>query len=276
MNRTAIDWTEYSWNPATGCDNPESVCAVRNKCYARRMATRLRGRFGYPEDDPFKPIFHEDRLFEPLNVKKPSTIFVCSMGDLFCSTTPSKWIDRVLEVIGKCPQHTFLLLTKNPERYEEFNIPRNAWVGTTINTINDLKRIDYLLEQPNRRFLSLEPLYEDISRYRRKLENIDWIIIGAETRYGKTIYSPPKEWIEPIVHFAQVSKIPVLIKENLTTYPVIKEFPFYWTTCEKCRHDGEFNCYKAEEIESIIPEKYHDDFWEGNLRISCPCFERRL
>ena len=86
MNRSSIEWTRYTWNPVTGCKHG---CTY---CYARRLAEgRLKGRFGY--DNGFEPTFHQNRLLEPQNVKKPSMIFTCSMGDLFGEWVPRQWIN---------------------------------------------------------------------------------------------------------------------------------------------------------------------------------------
>ena len=98
MNRTKIEWTDFTWNPVTGCDKRCTFGSDNVQCYAYKMAQRLRGRFGYPEDDPFKPTFHPNRLSEPREVKKPSKIFVCNMGELFANYG---WVDKVFAEIEK-------------------------------------------------------------------------------------------------------------------------------------------------------------------------------
>lgn len=127
---TKIEWAEEVWNPITGCTPVSEGC--RN-CYAKRMATRLRGRFGYPEDDPFRVTLHPDKLELPLRWEKPRRIFVCSMGDLFHEDVPEEWLDRIFATIRECLshkwdgetwhpviEHTFLILTKRPERMKKF------------------------------------------------------------------------------------------------------------------------------------------------------------
>ena len=116
-DNTKIEWAEASWSPITGCTPISEGC---QNCYAKRMATRLKGRFGYPKDDPFRVTFHPDRLYEPLKWKKPRTIFVCSMGDLFHeSVTEWQWIE-IFDVMRRCITngggvgHKFLILTKRP------------------------------------------------------------------------------------------------------------------------------------------------------------------
>lgn len=113
MNAARIEWTEKSWNPVTGCTPVSEGC--RN-CYARRMAHRLRGRFGYPADEPFRVTLHPERLREPIGLRKPRRIFVVSMGDLFHDDVPESFIDQVFAVMALCSEHTFQVLTKRPAR----------------------------------------------------------------------------------------------------------------------------------------------------------------
>ncbi len=114
---TGIEWCDETWSPVAGCTPISEGC---EHCWARRMANRLKGRYGYPEDEPFRVTLHEDRLVDPLNWKKPLRIFVSSMGDLFHRDVPFYWIDRVLATLMCVPQHTGLLLTKRPDRMLEY------------------------------------------------------------------------------------------------------------------------------------------------------------
>ena len=103
MGKTKIEWTEYSWNPVTGCTPASEGC---QNCYAKRMATRLKGRYGYPEDEPFKVTLHPEKLKEPLKWKKPRRVFVCSMGDLFHEQVPDEYIAKVWGSNEQCePTH---------------------------------------------------------------------------------------------------------------------------------------------------------------------------
>jgi protein gp37 len=113
MSNTRIEWTRRTWNPVTGCTKISPGC---KHCYAERMSKRLAGRFGYPTDDPFSVTTHPDRLIEPLHWKKPSMIFVCSMGDLFHDDVPFEYIAAVFGVMAECSRHTFQLLSKRPEK----------------------------------------------------------------------------------------------------------------------------------------------------------------
>lgn len=212
MNRTKIPYADYTWNVVTGCLHDCSYCFAR----------RISDRFGYhPNEeelrkDPrnasmfpgenlrvamfkppmafpfgFLPTFYPDRLEEPMRVKKPSRIFVSDMGDLWGDWVPKGWIDAVLDTIKKCPQHTFLMLTKNPKRYQEFEIPDNALIGTTVEDDSKLWRVEELLKAKAKvRFLSLEPLQGKIhlGRYFRQ----PWL---CEFCY-KTVYNNilPADW----------------------------------------------------------------------------------
>lgn len=193
MGTSKIEWTEATWNPVTGCTPISEGC---EHCYAKRMATRLRGRSGYPEDEPFKVTAHPERLKDPLGWRKPKKIFVCSMGDLFHEDVPVDWIDSVIGVIAKCEQHRFMLLSKRTKRMKIYFLGlrdepeqairflsdgpgrikyglhkyaltlrrgehlRNVWLGVTAeNQRRADERIPVLLEIPAaRRFVSIEPM----------------------------------------------------------------------------------------------------------------------
>jgi protein gp37 len=111
---TKIEWTDEVWNPVTGCTKIATGC---KNCYAERMAKRLRGRCGYPADDPFKVTLHRDRFTQPLRWRNPRKgIFVCSMGDLFHKEVSSEDIAAIFGVMAATPNHTYLVLTKRPDR----------------------------------------------------------------------------------------------------------------------------------------------------------------
>lgn len=213
MNKSNIEWTNYTWNPVTGCHHG---C---NYCYARRLAEgRLKGRFGY--ENGFEPTFHPDRLFQPGSVKKPSMIFVCSMGDLFGDWVPSEWITDVLRIIRRNPQHTFQILTKNPKRIANFhNIPKNVWLGTSIdglgNSVDRTMIINDLPQLDNIKFISFEPLLADVANIINiyDLCKLDWIIIGAQT--GPNAKQPRLDWIKNLIYDCNQVGIPVFVKDNV-------------------------------------------------------------
>jgi protein gp37 len=195
MQKTKIEWTDYTWNPVTGCLHN---CPY---CYAKRIAMRFDGHF--------KPRFRSGRLNDKMP-KKPSKIFVCSMSDLFGDWVKKEWIDAVLKVVNENPQQTFQFLTKNPKRYSEFTFPQNCWLGVTIDYPNQGK-IDELKKKDNYKFISFEPLLGDMSGL--DLSGIDWVIVGAMT--GSGAIKPRKEWIDNIKHkniFYKKNLLTLLIK----------------------------------------------------------------
>jgi protein gp37 len=175
---TKIEWCDETWSPVTGC---KSDFACWDHCWAKRMALRLAGRYGYDKTNPFRPTLHPDKLDQPLYWKKPRTIFVCSMGDLLCDGVPNEWIAQVLNTIcdGRCEQHTFVLLTKRPERWAAWNRwmlqqpirqyammmateghVSNLVLGTSVSTQADWDaRVPVLCRIPAwRRVVSVEPM----------------------------------------------------------------------------------------------------------------------
>ena len=122
-----IEWTEETWNPITGCSHSGSPGC--DHCYAKRMAQRLKGRYGYPEDDPFRVTWQGDRIIpskgysvleEPLHWKNSRNIFVCSMGDLFHDDVDIRWMYQVMNNIYTAKHHTIINLTKRPKNMLEY------------------------------------------------------------------------------------------------------------------------------------------------------------
>jgi len=174
MAQTRIEWAERVWNPVTGCAPISEGC---QNCYAKRMSKRLAGRCGYDKDNTFKVALHPDRLIEPLKWRKPSRIFVCSMGDLFYEDVPFSFIEEVFSIMNEAERHTFMILTKRPERMLQFinwyidrcsdesvgliyYMPSNIWLGVTAeNQQRADKRIPLLLQIPAViKFVSVEPM----------------------------------------------------------------------------------------------------------------------
>ncbi len=219
MGQTKIEWASKVWNPITGCSPISEGC---QNCYAKRMAYRLKGRYGYPKDDPFKVTFHPDRLEEPLHWKKPSRIFISSMGDLFHPDVKIKWIDTVLEVIRFCKQHIFMTLTKRPENFSGSDIS-NLWLGVSVSTNKDLWMVKTLLQIPaTKRFVSVEPILQSINlmpfllprlKYNpQKVESVklDWVICGGETGPKARFCHP--EWVKSLRDQCQVQRVPFFFK----------------------------------------------------------------
>jgi len=190
---TKIEWTDKTWNPITGCTKISQGCA---HCYAEVMTRRLNA-MGLPKyADGFKVSLHEDCLLEPLGWKQPHTIFVCSMSDIFHKDVPFDFVDKIMAIIEKTPQHRYQILTKRAERMAEYFstrvIPKNAWLGVTVEAQSSKNRIECLrqLAAPIR-FLSCEPLLEDLGEL--NLQNIDWVIVGGES--GLSARPMKEEWV---------------------------------------------------------------------------------
>jgi len=210
-----IEWTNKSWNPITGCTPVSEGC--RN-CYARRMAQRLKGRYGYPMDDPFRVTFHPDRLNEPSKWLKPRMVFVCSMGDLFHYSLSYLTINEVIAVIGRNYQHIFQILTKRPERalefYGRFPVRKypNVWLGVSVeNQKTADERIPILLQIPAAvHFVSYEPALEEVN-FTPYLNKLDWLIAGGESGPGARPAHP--DWFRKARDQCVAAGVPFFFKQ---------------------------------------------------------------
>lgn len=192
-----IEWTEQTWNPVTGCTKVSPGCKY---CYAETMAKRLKamGAAGY--ENGFQLSLLPERLSQPLKRRKPTMYFVNSMSDLFQEGIPFDFIDQVMDVIDKTPWHTYQILTKRSEimlqYFDTREVPINAWLGVSVEDkkygkprIANLQKI-----KANTRFLSIEPLLEDLGRIR--LAGIHWVIVGGES--GNKARPMKEEWVVKI------------------------------------------------------------------------------
>lgn len=209
---SAIEWTEQTWNPTTGCTKISPGC---KHCYAEVMAGRLRamGAAGY--ENGFALALHPGRLEQPLNRKKPTTYFVNSMSDLFHEDIPDEYLDRVFSVIRRTPQHTYQILTKRSSRLPEFFsgrvCPGNVWLGVSVEDRQyGLPRIDDLRQvQARIRFLSVEPLLEDIGEV--NFSGIHWVIVGGES--GSKARPMKSEWVQNIKCQADAAGVAFFFKQ---------------------------------------------------------------
>lgn len=245
MNKTKIEWCDSTWNPVTGCLHG---CPY---CYAKRVVQRFgtdeledmrklftldsavhKGDFATVNPYPFgfAPTFHKHRLEEPQKKTKGQTIFVCSMADLFGKWVPTEWIVKVLDACLEAPQHRYLFLTKNPQRYIELDelalLPRkdNFWYGSTVT---DGEAPTFFSSNHNT-FMSIEPI---LGKFIDGVDEmpVDWVILGAETghREGKVV--PEYDWVEPVVTTALVNGVPVFMKDSMKAVygeNLITEFPW--------------------------------------------------
>ena len=211
-SESAIEWTEQTWNPTTGCTKISPGC---KHCYAEVMAVRLKamGAGGY--EDGFQLALHPTRLEQPLRRKKATTYFVNSMSDLFHEDIPDVFLDRVFSVIRETPQHTYQILTKRAERLPEYfasrQCPDNVWLGVSVEDRKyGIPRIDYLRQVKARiRFLSVEPLLEDIEKV--DLSDIHWVIVGGES--GPKARPMKPEWVQRIKRQADAAGTAFFFKQ---------------------------------------------------------------
>jgi protein gp37 len=221
-----IGWCTSTLNPISGCLNFNTVhCG--DFCYARKMAFRLKGRYGYPEDEPFRPTFHPEVLQKIKNLKgSGKRIFLDSMSDWFGPGVEPDWIKQSIEAVASKPEHTFLVLTKRPDNIPHQYFPKNLWLGVSVTKQDDAWRIDALYNKTclsQKKFISFEPLHGPITY---DLAGISWVIIGAESgnRTGKVITE--NEWAYRLVEDARNLEIPVFVKDNLAKAKIhSKEFP---------------------------------------------------
>jgi protein gp37 len=261
--KTGIEWTDSTWNPFIGCSRVSEGC---RHCYAETMA----GRFS--NSPQAAPIYQgltqvanghqvwtgkinqapEGTRLKPLSWKKARRIFVNSMSDLFHENAETSWVDEVFAVMALCPQHTFQILTKRPERmlaclnsraksinyWEEaarkigyslqwespfdgknlglckFPLP-NVWLGVSVESRKHLDRIDTLREVPAAlRFLSLEPLIEDLGRI--NLSDIGWVIVGGESGPGARPMNP--YWARSLRDHCRACSVPFFMKQMGSCY----------------------------------------------------------
>lgn len=275
-SKTKIDWADATWNPVTGCLRGCEYCyarriaerfepyeiydpamalqrhAIANKQliglgapYVLDFPWQQRNKNGTIQNAPypfgFVPTFHRYKLDEPQKWKKPRTIFVCSMADLFGDWVPDEWIRAVFEACEAAPQHRYIFLTKNPARLckmasacrlEQWNkkhdrphpqtkefagtmpLPMhdNWWFGSTLDNAN-ATRFDGRFRWNT--FTNIEPLMEYMNVGLGSFGGDKWVIIGAETgnRKGKVI--PKREWVENILNAARITRMKVFMKESL-------------------------------------------------------------
>jgi protein gp37 len=209
--RSSIEWTESTWNPITGCTKISPGC---KHCYAERMAMRLQA-MGQPNyTNGFIVTLHEHALELPLRWKKPQTIFVNSMSDLFHKDVPLEFIEKVFGVMRRASWHTFQVLTKRSTRLLELDCeitwPPNVWMGVSVENkdysfrVNDLKQIGAHVK-----FLSLEPLLGPLPNL--DLFGISWVIVGGESGPGARPMA--EDWVVDIRDQCRVAHVPFFFKQ---------------------------------------------------------------
>ena len=267
MKDTKIEWANSTWNPVTGCLHNCPYCYARRiatrfalpggVCFHRDEPEKAKGIFirnmsdsdtgeavgvalefttpyldekgkaaAYPVG--FEPTFHRYRLKQPKCWHEPKNIFVCSMADLFGKWVPDEWIEEVFKVCEETPQHNYMFLTKNPNRYLKLakagKLPtrENMWYGTTITRAKDLYM--YCTDEWHS-FLSIEPLLEDMGKWYSAEYEADnkpeWVVIGAESGNRKEKVTPEKDWVMRIAEDCSKYGIPLFMKDSLI--PIVGE-----------------------------------------------------
>ncbi|WP_350310708.1 DUF5131 family protein [Amycolatopsis sp. RTGN1] len=219
-DKSAIEWTEATWNPTTGCDRVSEGC---DNCYALALAKRLKamGVEKYQTDgDPrtsgpgFGVAWHEDTLSAPYAWRKPRLVFVNSMSDLFHARVPVSFVRDVFQVMRETPQHTYQILTKRSKRLlrlaSDLHWPENVWMGVSVESADQFDRVSHLQAVPAAvRFLSCEPLLGPLSGI--PLDGIDWVIAGGES--GPNARSLDPEWVREIRDRCREFSTPFFFKQ---------------------------------------------------------------
>lgn len=209
MAATQIEWTDATWNPVAGCSVVSKGCT---NCYAMNLARRLEA-MGVPKYSGltrqtgkryvWNGVVREDHhaLRIPYSWRKPRTIFVNSMSDLFHEAVSDHFIEAVWKVMRETPRHQYQILTKRPERMSKFVKNRilavlpNVWLGTSVENIEVTERIDHLRNTPAAiRFISFEPLIGCVGNV--NLSGVQWAIVGGESGVGARAIR--EEWIDAI------------------------------------------------------------------------------
>ncbi|WP_437715457.1 phage Gp37/Gp68 family protein [Sorangium sp. So ce448] len=208
---SGIEWTESTWNPVTGCDKISPGC---KHCYAERMAERLQA-MGQPNyKHGFELTLQPQMLELPVRWKRPQTIFVNSMSDLFHGDVPFEYIRRVFDVMQRAHWHCFQVLTKRSERLAELSgklsWPENVWMGVSVESEKYVLRIDHLRATGAKvKFLSLEPLLGPLANL--DLSQMDWVIVGGESGPRSRAMDPA--WVVDIRNQCGQAGVPFFFKQ---------------------------------------------------------------
>ena len=213
--KSAIEWTEATWNPITGCTKITRGC---DNCYAERLAERFRGTQGHPFERGFDLTLRPERLAQPLSWRRPRMIFVNSMSDLFHKDVPTEFIDSVFETMETADRHVFQVLTKRSSlmrdylrrRYGSDLTPRHIWCGVSVEDSKATARIRHLQEAPvETRFLSVEPLLGPVRSM--NIDGISWVIVGGES--GPNARPMKQEWVVDIQNLCEQKGTPFFFKQ---------------------------------------------------------------
>ena len=213
--KSAIEWTDATWNPVTGCTKVSRGC---DNCYAERIAERFRGTPGHPFERGFDLTLRPERLNWPLSWKRPRMIFVNSMSDLFHKDIPAQFIDSIFETMETADWHVFQILTKRSSlmrdyllrRYGPSLSPRHIWCGVSVEDSRATARIQHLRKAPiSIRFLSIEPLLGPMGDL--DLAGISWVIVGGES--GPNARPMKPDWVIDVRNLCERKGVPFFFKQ---------------------------------------------------------------
>jgi len=214
-DRTAIEWTDATWNPVTGCTKISAGC---DRCYAMRLAERFRGVRNHPFEHGFDLTLRPERLDQPMSWRRPRMIFVNSMSDLFHKGVPHAFVDAVFESMERADWHVFQVLTKRSSRlrkyvnarYTDGLAPAHIWMGVSVEDGTKLSRVRHLRDTAAQvRFLSVEPLIGPVEGL--ELGGIHWVIAGGESGPGARHLHP--DWVRHVRDRCIVSEVPFFFKQ---------------------------------------------------------------
>ena len=214
-DKSAIEWTDATWNPVTGCTKITRGC---DNCYAERFSERFRGVPGHPFSNGFDLTLRPHRLEQPVKWLRPRMIFVNSMSDLFHKRVPNSFIDQVFDTMEKADWHVFQLLTKRStlmraylhRRYGTKSGPRHIWCGVSVEDERAASRISHLRKcAAGVRFLSVEPLIGPIGQV--DLTGVHWVIVGGESGPGARPLQ--LEWVREVRDQCIDQSVPFFFKQ---------------------------------------------------------------
>lgn len=214
-DNTKIEWSDATWNPVTGCTKITAGCI---NCYAARFAERFRGVQGHPFETGFDITLRPNRLDQPMRWRRPRTIFVNSMSDLFHKEVPTAFVDQVFDTMEEADWHRFQVLTKRSSlmrdylrrRYQDRPAPEHMWFGVSVEDATARSRIDHLRQAPAAvRFLSIEPLIGAAGPL--DLTGIHWVIVGGESGPGARPMA--EEWAIEVRDECERQNVPFFFKQ---------------------------------------------------------------
>jgi len=212
---SAIEWTDATWNPVTGCSKITAGC---DNCYAQRFSERFRGTPGHPFESGFDLQLRPERLAQPMAWRRARMIFVNSMSDLFHKEVPTAFIDQVFAIMEAADWHTYQVLTKRSSlmrdylqsRYAGGTAPPHIWCGVSVENDSSTARIRHLRDAPARiRFLSVEPLLGPMGEL--ELDGIAWVIVGGES--GPRARPIRPNWVRDIRDQCLAAGVPFFFKQ---------------------------------------------------------------